>query len=291
MSIQQFLKQNGFIALIEEYLLRKKIWNINYCDLEPLGQGSSISDNNEYLSIVIAASESEAVFSKFRANRQYRKILEHVTKYIGHQYLQEIRGLSLQYKEILNKVSQIDKLGGPLRYRYSKVGRLSPTTIRYVYVHLKLIELFGNIQNLKIVEIGGGFGGQAAVSTLLSPSLDWNIYDLPQVLRLQKKFICETNAQNKVSYFSGFDVVKTHGDLLISNYALSEISRKLQLTYFANVIQNCPKGYMAWNLISEKEGDGLSVCEVLGLIPNSVAIEEYPLTNKGNKIIAWGILP
>ena len=54
------------------------------------------------------------------------------------------------------------------------------------------------------------------------------------------------------------------------------------------MIRNCPMGFMAWNLISERSGDGLSIKEVLDLIPNSLAIDEYPLTDSGNKFIVWG---
>jgi hypothetical protein len=283
-----FLKQNGLLDSFEELLARTKLWDISDRDLKSLAQNSSFSDNNEYLSIVNLASDNDEVFIKFRANRQYRKILEHVTKSVGNQYLKEVRGLDLKYKELFETVSPLNNLGGPLKYRFSNLGRVSPTTIRYVYVHLKLMELFGSSEIKRVLEIGGGFGGQAAVSTYLTPDLNWSIYDLPEVSRLQSKFIHTINPKANVSYLSGINIQENSGDLLISNYALSEISRKLQLEYISKVIQNCAKGYMVWNLISERTGDGLNVQEVLNLIPNSRAIDEYPLTDNGNKIIVWG---
>lgn len=288
-NILLFLKQNGFRDFIEELLLRLKLWDISDADLKSLSQNSSFSDNNEYLSVVKIASEDDEIFKRFRANRQYRKILEHVTKRLGSQYLMEIRGINKNFRDIFISISKIDKMGGPLRYRFSSLGRVSPTTIRYVYVHLKMSELFGSLENLKVLEIGGGFGGQAAVSTRLSPSLNWSIYDLPEVSRLQSRFVRSVNSEAKVSYFSGLEISKNDGDLLVSNYALSEISRKLQLEYFTKIISNCPKGYMAWNLISERSGDGLSIDEVVELIPSAIVLDEFPLTDEGNKIIVWGV--
>jgi hypothetical protein len=288
MNTLNFLRQNGLFGFIEELLVRRNLWDISKRDLKSLGHNSSFSDNSEYLSIVQLAAENNTVFRKFRANRQYRKILEHVTKKLGYQYLKEIYDLDFECEKLFEIVSPVDSLGGPLRYKFTRLGRVSPTTIRYVFVHLKLRELFGNLDDKKILEIGGGFGGQAAVSTYLAPNLSWIIYDLPEVSRLQAKFIDSVNPKADVSYLSGIEIVENSGDLLISNYALSEVSRKLQLEYLSKVARNCAMGYMAWNLISELNGDGLSVQDVLDILPNSVAIDENPLTDSGNKIIYWG---
>ncbi len=273
---------------IEELLARRTLWDINEQYLRSLGQNSSFSDNSEYLSIVKLASENDEVFKKFRANRQYRKILEHVTKNLGHKYLEEVYDLDFECDKLFDAVSPIDRLGSPLRYKFPNFGRLSPTTIRYVYVHLTLKKFFGNLENKKVIEIGGGFGGQAAVSTFLTPNLNWIIYDLPEVSQLQSKFMRTANPNASIAYLSGIKIKENSGDILISNYALSEVSRKLQLEYISKVVCNCSKGYMAWNLISEQNGDGLSIREVLDLIPNSTAFAEYPLTDSGNMIIVWG---
>lgn len=288
MNSLNFLKQNGILDSIEELLVRRNLWDINEQHLRSLGQNSSFSDNSEYLSIVKLASENDEVFKKFRANRQYRKILEHVTKSLGHKYLEEVYALDLECNKLFDSVSPIDRLGSPLRYKFANFGRLSPTTIRYVYVHLNLKRFFGNLENKKVIEIGGGFGGQAAVSTYLTPNLKWSIYDLPEVSQLQSKFMRTANPNASIAYLSGIKIKENSGDILISNYALSEVSRKLQLEYISKVVCNCSKGYMAWNLISEQNGDGLSIREVLDLIPSSTAIAEYPLTDSGNVIIVWG---
>jgi len=278
----------GFLNFVEEVLERRKLWDLQKHDFLFSADSSSFSDTREYVSIVNIAAENQETFNRFRSNRQYRKILEHVTKDLGYKYLFEIKELDKDYVNLFARVTHVDSIGGPLRYRFKQLGKLSPTTIRYMYVHLRLRNLFGSLDGYRIIEIGGGFGGQAALSISLESDLHWRIYDLPSVIKLQKKFTDELGLSAKMSFSSGLELESNSGDLLISNYALSEISRNLQMEYISSVIQNCPRGYMTWNLISERNGDGLSVVEVLGLIPNSIAFDEFPLTDEGNKIIVWG---
>ena len=285
----RFIMRFGLYTFIEEILERRKLWDLEKDKFVFSADSSSFSDTREYVSIVNIAAENEDIFRNFRSNRSYRKILEHVTKDLGFKYLSVVKKLDSNYFEYFSKVQNLDSIGGPLRYKFTELGKLSPTTIRYMYVHLQLKKYFGSLEGYRIIEIGGGFGGQAALSTSLATGLQWHIYDLPSVIKLQRKFIETLGLSSKVSFSSGLELESKSGDLLVSNYALSEISRKLQMEYISSVLLNCPRGYMTWNLISERNGGGLTVDELLSLIPNSVAYDEVPLTDAGNKVIAWGV--
>lgn len=286
-SWKTFAQENGILSVFEESLNRLKLWDLGNEDFVNVGSGSSFSDNNEYLSIVRLASSDDKVFKKFRANRQYRKILEHVTKSLGYLYLESV-GHKIGLKASFSKLNHCDRLGGPIRYWFKNIGLYSPTTIRYFYFHSEMERVFGDLSGLRVIEIGGGFGGQAAVSTTLNSGIGWTIFDLPEVLVLQQKYVSRANPNANIAFCSGLDIVETHGDLLSSNYALSEISRDLQLEYINKVILKCKKGYMEWNTISEVQRGGLSLLEILELIPGSTAHDEMPLSSVGNKIITWG---
>lgn len=285
MRLLQFIRQNGLASTIEEVANRSKLWDLDESEFQNLGSGSSFSDNREYLSIVEVATQSELVFHKFRSNRQYRKILEHVTKRLAMEYLGSIPEAE---RRLLLELTECDVVGGPLRYRFRKYGHYSPTTIRYLFFNAQYRKYFGELTDFKVIEIGGGFGGQAAVSLTLDPTISWTIFDLPQVLALQEKYLSAVNLKGRVNFESGLDIRRTQGDLLISNYALSEISRDLQITYFDSVVTNCQRGYMAWNTISEKVNGGLTLSEVLEMIPGSKYVEEVPSSSPGNVIIYWG---
>ena len=286
-SLRSFARENGILSVFEESLSRFKLWDLGKNDFVDIGSGSSFRDNKEYLSIVRLASSDDKVFSKFRANRQYRKILEHVTKSLGYQYLHEL-SYKIDLKTTFSTLGRCDRFGGPIRYRFKNLGFCSPTTIRYVYFHTELERLFGDLTGLKVIEIGGGFGGQAAVSTTLNSKIEWRIFDLPEVLLLQQKYLAEANPGANIIFCSGLEINDTKGDLLLSNYALSEISRDLQVEYVNKIVLKCKKGYMAWNDISEVQSGGLSLLEVLALIPGSRVDDEVPLSSAGNKIISWG---
>ncbi len=287
MSWMSFARQNGVLSVFEECLARLNLWDLSENQIMNVGSGSSFSDNEEYLSIVLLAASDDAIFRKFRANRQYRKILEHVPKSLGSLYLDAMKSNG----EVMDKISNLhkcDSVGGPIRYRFKNLGFYSPTTIRYVYFHTQMEKLFGDLTGLRVIEIGGGFGGQAAVSTTINTKLKWTIFDLPEVTILQQKYLAKVNPDVNVIFSSGLEIKETYGDILLSNYALSEISRELQLEYLNKVVLNCERGYMAWNTISELQGGGLTLAEVLDLIPGSRAEEESPLSSEGNKIVFWG---
>lgn len=286
MSLLRFIRENGLGSTIEEIANRSKLWDLDDKEFQNLGSGSSFSDNREYLSIVEVAAQNERIFHKFRSNRQYRKILEHVTKSLAEEYL---RLIPESERKDLFKLYECDVVGGPLRYRFRNYGRFSPTTIRYLFFNAQYKKYFGELTNFNVIEIGGGFGGQAAVSLTLDPTISWTIFDLPEVLTLQEKYLSAVNLGGRVNLQSGLKISVTSGDLLISNYALSEISRDLQLKYFKSVVSNCQNGYMAWNTISEKESGGLTLSEVLDLIPGSKYVDEIPNSSPGNVIIYWGV--
>ena len=285
MGLYSFIRENGLFSTIEEILVRQKLWDLPTYMFSNLGNATSYSDNAEYLSVVQLAASDDDVFEKFRSNRQYRLILEHVTKSLGNLYLD---ALDQDSQRSFGRLRDCDVTGGPLRYNFKGLGKFSPTTLRYVYFHNEIMNLFGSLDGFKVLEIGGGFGGQAAVSTTLSDSLSWAIFDLPEVLSLQKRYLGRVGDLTKFSFKSGIVIDRAYGDLLISNYALSEIEKNLQLEYLNKVALNCSRGYMVWNTISEEHSGGLRLSEILEIIPGSKAIDEIPLSSPGNKIIYWG---
>ena len=74
-----------------------------------------------------------------------------------------------------------------------------------------------------------------------------------------------------------------HADLLVSYYACSECTRRVQRLYIDKVVSHAHSGYMTCNFLEGMRPDEL-VARVLG----SRRIEEQPLTAKENAILVWG---
>lgn len=281
------IKAHGAIGIFEHYFQRKKLWSLKN-ESAPNAGDSSVSDSSSYLQIISSAAHNDESFAKFRSNREYRQILEHVSKSQGYEYLRESGLSTSRLKDMIVKVDFLNICGSPLVYFYPRLGFLSPTTIRYCKVFEELNQLFPNIAEMNIAEIGGGFGGQAAVLRKLSGFKSYTIYDLTEVHKLQSRFLKANTAESGILYADGRLAPSGKFDLVISNYAVSELQRELQVAYFENVIKSSTCGYLTWNLISENRLGGLGVNDVLEYIPSAQVTEESPLTDEGNVLITWG---
>ena len=79
-------------------------------------------------------------------------------------------------------------------------------------------------------------------------------------------------------------------DLVISNYAFSEVPPQTQLSYIKKILSKSKNGYLTMN--SGKENSTikkhLSLEEIKNYIKDIKILEEEPNTSEGNYIIIWG---
>ena len=149
---------------------------------------------------------------------------------------------------------------------------------------------FGDLSNLKICEIGVGYGGQARIILAKFPQVaSYTLIDLQSALNLSEKYL---------SYFSDIQAdlrLKTLDnlgdddyDLVISNYAFSELSRAIQELYLAKIINRSKHGYITYNDISSANLASYKISEYKNLIHKNIKIlEEVPQTHPLNKIVVW----
>lgn len=254
---------------------------------------TSGTDDELYSLVCLASAENEQVFSHFRNNLIYINTLEHVSYVQGTQYLVEMEQCpqkefsNMEWKNILRN----DLYGGGVRYAYdicNETLNVSPNTIRYAKVLQDILINFEGINS--IVEIGVGYGGQCRIITsLISTILTYDLIDLPEALKLAKKYIEHfEECTGKVNYINGIELEeKISCDLVISNYAFSELKKYVQDSYFNNVLSNAKHGYITWNRYSENNLDGYSLEEILDKLGHVKVIPERPLTSRGNCIIIW----
>ena len=76
-------------------------------------------------------------------------------------------------------------------------------------------------------------------------------------------------------------------DLIISNFAFSELNKETQDFYLKKYVLNSTFGYMIYNQINPK-GFSYTLEEILGLIPKSYLLDEVPLTDPNNRLLLWG---
>jgi len=293
-NIIKFLR---FLRQIQDYEFRnllnffmsKRLINLK-ADRNFYPQGTSITDStrySSYLTLCVLASKNQKIFSKFRSYKVIVEVLDHVTYKQGKEYLKAINkfgGWNKQYGELIEK---LDYYGGGKKFHYKNLGTFTPTMLRYLKVHLDLLNYFGTFAGLRITEIGVGFGGQAAILGSLNRPYQYNLLDLPEVLKLAEKYLSINTIDLNYVCIDGRNPIELTSDLVISNYGFSELTRNIQSKYLDRVILKSRMGYITWNPLSERDFNGYSIEELLNLIPNSIALYEEPNTYPGNRIITW----
>lgn len=255
-------------------------------------QGKSDSQVTFYEQQLSRLLKSKKRLSDFRRKYDYREILEHVTYTQGKSYLEQIQEYSPQnYIELIEGNKANDLFGNPYKYQYPGVGRVSPTTLRYISTAIDIFETIRLNKESVVAEIGVGYGGQAAILERMYGIRNYSAFDLPSVIQLSNLYLNGVNSKLKFTS-SGFSSDKnTTWDVVISNYAFSELHRDLQLSYIEHVIAKSKSGYMIMNsgrsnITGRSEGK-LSLNEIRNYIPNLQVKEEVPLTGPDNYIIYW----
>lgn len=247
---------------------------------------TSISDENNFKNICKSACEDKNIFNSFKSNPLFTQILEHTTYEQGVGYVKEIENLTKIDISLIEKFKTNDIQGNPQKYWYKEpYGNISPSTLRYIKVLNDLITLFGNLDDMSIVEIGVGYGGQSKIIQDHFKIKEYNFVDLPEVLGLTKKYLDMYDYKN-LNFLDFNNLPDKKYDLIISNYAITECSKEMQDIYLEKIIYNSNRCYITGNDIGEHFNlKNYNKDEWGKKIPNSIFTEEKPLTHHKNYIL------
>lgn len=252
----------------------------------------SNSDNGEYIASVKKAISSYQAFARFKCDPRYQKILEHASKEQGDAYLKIIKSESPALLIEIEKFKANDLVGGSITYEFDKIGAISPSTLRYMKVASDLKNIFGEKIGDRVAEIGVGYGGQLLIADQVFQFKQYDLFDLPPVLTLTSMYL-ESHILN-----SAYKTVtlNQHGgdvdyDLVISNYAFSELPSQLQISYIQKILSRAKRGYLTMNTgVTEmsRDEDKLNIYDLKKLLPEFEILPENPSTSANNYIIVWG---
>jgi len=248
---------------------------------------TSMSDDDKYPDFCLKAANDLSVFANFRQNEIYRRILEHVDAKAGERYLEEILKTRPDLINEIDKIKANDLYGNPSLFEYKTVGNISPTTLRYTKVLADILNHVGSLHGLKIAEIGVGYGGQCRIINALNQPEAYTLVDIKPALLLAKRYLDGYTLSSVINYKTMDELKKEPYDLVISNYAFTELRRDIQDVYLDKIILNSKYGYITYNDLTPEEFRSYKLDELLKIIPNSKIMAEKPLTNKKNCIIFW----
>ena len=255
---------------------------------------SSITDTFQYKHFWHSAAADSAIFAHFRRLPICKRIIETVSYAEGNQYAEIIKK---QYPELIlnfEKFKTSDTVGNPIMSDYNTLGTIAPTTLRYIKVAGDLNKLFGSLDNYSIVEIGGGYGGQCKIIADLFKYKNYTIIDLPEMLELAKKYLQSRGVEN-ITYLTPDQALFDHPiDLVISNYAFSELTDYWRDIYSKNILACAQRGYLTCTDASAKSTAQHAFADQWQLLDELTQINipwkehrEQPLTGQNNYLVTW----
>jgi hypothetical protein len=267
--------------ILAKYLKRR------YLNSLPIRISTSLSDNQAYPQVCLHASNDYGFFNNFRRNPIYNQILEHVTEEQGKEYLQIISN-DPDIVASIDEFKQNDSHGNPRMTNYPQIGMISPTTLRYIKVLYDLKMQHQTLDNLDVCEIGVGYGGQCRVVNAYYRPATYCLIDIQPALALTQRYLDNYILHSLLDYKTMNELGKREYDIVISNYAFTELPRSIQDIYLHKVILNSKRGYITYNEITPKGFNSYKRDELAAMIPGSMITEEKPLTNPKNCLIVWG---
>lgn len=297
---QQLLAQgidSSKIMIILRYIdmLEVRKYHLERYVSQYTGEGSSITDRFAYKALCKAAASEPDIFDIFRRFNIYTGIVETVSQSQGKECMDAIAdNVIIRYDmDDWTGFQQNDLYGGPITYDFLVKNTykvcLSPTTVRYVKILQDIMSLFNSDKIKCIAEIGVGYGGQARLIMSKLPIERYFLIDLPETIELVNVYLNKFSYGDKFVLCDGTQPMNIREyDLMISNYAFSELKREVQEQYMESVLLHSKAGYLIWNNLSNDKYGGYSVEEILDCIPGARVIDEVPLTHAENRLIVWG---
>jgi hypothetical protein len=195
---------------------------------------------DKYLDLCCRAVEDDKVFAQFRNMDPMTMIVENSPEKSGREYYNHIEKWYSLVFDFMGDFKKSDSIGNPVLMEIEG-HKISPSTLRYIKTLVDLRNYFGSLSGLAIAEIGGGYGGLCKIIHDVYVPSDYYLFDLPEPLALQKKFLSEFGITPIT------DEYPEKIDLLIAMYSWSELSDELQDEYLNKVISKAKNCYIMLN--------------------------------------------
>jgi putative sugar O-methyltransferase len=239
----------------------------------------------DYLNVCNMAVSDEKIFAKFRRMHAYMKILEHVSYQHALEYIDQMtqsvgRG---RMQADLFKWKKNDLIGGAVLTDFDGLGSISTSTLRYVKIAYTLESLFKDIESKNICEIGCGYGGQIRLLNALFGCHQFTVVDQEPALLLAQKWLQYYGLFPAHYNSDQIKEINLTPDIVISNYAFSELSEDEQMVYYNNILRHAKAGYMIYNVTP----GAMEIKAMQMLLKNSIIIPEG-LSGSRSNILIWG---
>ncbi|MFM7364487.1 MAG: putative sugar O-methyltransferase [Cuspidothrix sp.] len=248
---------------------------------------TSLTDNFDYPEFCLKASLDYSIFRNFRQNEIYNLALEHDSFEQGLEYLEATQKSGSNVLSNINEFRKNDVIGNPRVFDYKEIGTIAPPTLRYIKILSDLESEFGTLDNFNICEIGVGYGGLCRIVSSYFNIKTYTLVDLKPVLQLAQRYLDHYPLNTTVIYKTMNELQRNSYDLIISNYALTEIRREIQEVYLDKVVLPAQRGYITYNEINPEDFNSYTKEELIDLIPHIKIKEEVAILDNRDCTLVW----
>ena len=235
--------------------------------------------------------EPENRYINFKNNRKYTYMLEHVTENLGEQYLKLIlkECTEIDEEDLINYLTINDRFGDTVKSTYVTDNgtniSCSPTSLRYVYQALVILDYYKTTDCENMAELGCGYGGLFLAinyfANILNISIEkYNIIDLPSANNLIEFYLNLHKDVVTIPYelheSAKYGATVPSGKLFfISNYCYTEIDATNKKLYYINLLKRVDHGFIIWQSLTF---DLKYMNQIFQDISQVAMIEEKPQT-------------
>ena len=170
----------------------------------------------------------------------------------------KIQKLDIDKNIVLTALRKNEKYGGSTKSITIEDFKVHANSIKYANIALELIIDWNKkeLNNVNLIEIGGGYGGFSLILNEILKGLNRDIIseyiliDLKNVINLQQKYLELNNVKCNFRFINGEDVQKLKLNdryYLFSSYSLSEIPKEVRHFYYEKLFNNVDNGLLYWN--------------------------------------------
>jgi hypothetical protein len=123
--------------------------------------------------------------------------------------------------------------------------------MRYIKVVSDIVTAFSlPSDGIDVVEVGGGYGGQAKTLSCAVDVKSYTIIDQAEPVALAERYLSNFDLGSRMVYEVADNYSPRKSDLFISNYAISELSFAEQEKYYEAIVANSGLAYITYNAVT-----------------------------------------
>lgn len=236
--------------------LQDRLWTMRTSrqatDLPPTGgaatAGDSVSGTMAWPGACAALAEGKISSRRFRRIRAVMEVVETLGPCEGRHHAQRIRERGMAHWLTDERLRNVAAWGDPMTWPgilLDTPQAFAPTSLRYLSHAVWLIDRGFVTRQSRVVEIGVGYGGLAAMNAMISGAHTL-LVDLPEVEMAAMKSL-EENGLADAAQASSIADDGGRFDCLVSNYAFTELSAVLQKRFIESHIIRAGHGMIVSN--------------------------------------------